>query len=124
MFGVSPLLKQPVSVVPSPEADVAVLLSVLRVSEEAVLMLRPGVFGSVVLDSVVRLWVLGSVDVASVRVERVASVVEEVVVVVPAVVVEPAVGAEGVEARGPSLAHPPIMRASIKVPGIIVMGFI
>ena len=74
-------------------------------------------------SAVVCLWA-GSLDVVSVRVvsvrvDRPGSVaVEELVVVVPLVVVEPAVGEEGVEACVPSLAHPPIIIESTKVPGI------
>ena len=114
--GPSPLLKQPVRVVLSPEAVVAVvavvLLSVvLRVSEEAVVVVGRGVFGSVVVDSVaVRVCVFG--------------LLVEAFVVVRFVVVEPLVGEEGVEALGPSFAHPPSITESTKVPGIIHIDFI
>ncbi len=107
-------------VVLSPEAVEAVvavvLLSVvLRVSEEAGVVVGRGVFGSVVVDSVAVGCVFGLL---------VDDVVVEAFVVVRFVVVEPLVGEEGVEARGPSFAHPPSITESTKVPGIIHIDFI
>ena len=98
----SPLLRQPVRVVPSLEAD------------EASVVVRRGVLESVDEDSVLRLCaVVSLVD------ERLS---EEAVVSL--VVGEPAFGAEGVEAPDLSFAHPPRIKESSKVPGIIHLGFI
>ena len=94
-----------------------VLLSVvLRVSEEAVGVVGRGVFAPVVVESVaVRVCVVGLL---------VDDVVVDASVVVRFVVVELPLGEEGVEARGPSFAHPPSITESTKVPGIIHIDFI